>query len=74
MTTQAIFDAADTILAQRLSQIDGVAQANVMGAEKPAIRIQVDMRRISDGGKVVETFKTTEKQILTPEQMYKKKG
>ncbi len=47
MTTQAIFDAADTILAQRLSQIDGVAQANVMGAEKPAIRIQVDMRRIS---------------------------
>lgn len=46
MTTQAIFDAADTVLAQRLSQVDGVAQANVMGAEKPAIRVQVDMGRL----------------------------
>jgi multidrug efflux pump len=50
MTTQAIFDAADTILAQRLAQVDGVAQANVMGAEKPAIRIQADMRRLSAMG------------------------
>ncbi|MBI1243866.1 MAG: acriflavine resistance protein B [Alphaproteobacteria bacterium] len=50
MTTQAIFDAADTVLAQRLSQIDGVAQANVMGAEKPAIRVQADMGRLTSMG------------------------
>jgi len=50
MGTQAIFDAADTILAQRLAQIDGVAQANVMGAEKPAIRVQADTQRLAAMG------------------------
>ncbi len=54
MTTQAIFDAADTVLAQRLSQIDGVAQANVMGAEKPAIRVQADMLRLAAMGLSLE--------------------
>ena len=34
-----IYDAADAILAQRLSQVEGVAQVNVRGAGKPAIRI-----------------------------------
>ncbi|MDE1145355.1 MAG: efflux RND transporter permease subunit [Azospirillaceae bacterium] len=42
LTNQAIFDAADGILAQRLSQIDGVAQASAAGGEKSAIRVQVD--------------------------------
>ncbi len=58
MTTQAIFDAADTILAQRLAQIDGVAQANVMGAEKPAIRVQVDTRRLSALGLSLDDVRT----------------
>ena len=31
----AIYDIADTVIAQRLSQIDGVAEANVSGAEQP---------------------------------------
>ena len=31
-----VFDAADTILAQRLSQVEGVAAVQVNGAEKPA--------------------------------------
>src|ERR1700722_9816796 len=34
----AIYDVADTVLAQRISQIDGVAQVTVNGAEQPAIR------------------------------------
>ncbi len=36
-----MFDAADTILAQRLSQIDGVSQVQVNGAEKPAVRVRL---------------------------------
>ena len=47
MTTQSIFDVADTVLAQRLSQIPGVAQANVQGAEKSAVRVQVDVSRLA---------------------------
>jgi hydrophobe/amphiphile efflux-1 (HAE1) family protein len=52
--TQAVFDAADTILAQRLAQIEGVAQANVMGAEKPAIRVQADTYRLAAMGLSLE--------------------
>ena len=45
-----IFDAADTILAQRLSQISGVADVSVTGSEQPAIRIRVDPARIANMG------------------------
>src|SRR5205085_7363832 len=37
----ALYDAADTVIAQRLSQIAGVAEVNVSGAEQPAIRVRV---------------------------------
>jgi len=47
LSTAQIYDAVDTILAQRLSQVQGVAQVNVNGAEKPAIRIQLDPVRLS---------------------------
>ena len=42
-----IYDAVDTVLAQRLSQVPGVSQVTVNGAEKPAIRIQVDPVRLA---------------------------
>jgi len=38
----AIFDAADTTIAQRISQVDGVGEVNVSGAEQPAIRVRVN--------------------------------
>ena len=34
----ALYDAADTVIAQRLSQVDGVAEVNVSGAEQPGGR------------------------------------
>ena len=37
-----VYDAADSILAQRLSQVDGVAQVTINGAEKPAVRVRLD--------------------------------
>jgi multidrug efflux pump len=37
-----VYDAADTILAQRLSQIDGVSQVQINGAEKPAVRVRLN--------------------------------
>ena len=45
-----LFDAADTVLAQRLSQIDGVGQVQVGGAQKPAVRIQLDPAAIRAAG------------------------
>ena len=46
----AIYDVADTVIAQRLSQIDGVAEANVSGAEQPAIRVRVNPVAIASMG------------------------
>ena len=48
-----VYDAADTILAQRLSQIDGVSQVQVNGAEKPAVRVRLNpgaLRAAADYG------------------------
>jgi multidrug efflux pump len=50
LSTAQIYDAADTILGQRLSQSAGVAQVTVNGAEKPAVRVQLDPVRLAAAG------------------------
>jgi multidrug efflux pump len=45
-----VFDAADTILAQRLSQVEGVAQVQVNGAEKPAVRVRLNPAALRAAG------------------------
>jgi hydrophobe/amphiphile efflux-1 (HAE1) family protein len=52
--TSSIYDAADTVLVQRLSQIDGVADVNVSGAEQPAVRIEFDPAAIAQAGLTLE--------------------
>ncbi len=37
-----VFEFADEILGQRLSQVEGVSQVNINGAEKSAVRVQVN--------------------------------
>ncbi len=46
----ALFDAADSILGQRLSQVEGVAQVQINGAEKPAVRVQLDPASLQAAG------------------------
>src|SRR5262249_25564445 len=43
-------DLADTLIAQRLSQIAGVGSVTVQGGIKPAIRIQADLARLAAYG------------------------
>jgi hydrophobe/amphiphile efflux-1 (HAE1) family protein len=40
-------DYADNILAQQISQVPGVAQVNIAGEQKPAIRLQVDPAKLA---------------------------
>lgn len=47
LPTSAIFDATDSVIAQRISQVPGVAEARIAGAEQPAIRVQVDSARLA---------------------------
>ena len=45
-----LYDAADSILAQKLSQVEGVGQVFVGGGAKPAVRVKVDPHRLSQMG------------------------
>jgi len=50
-------DAADTLLAQRLSQVTGVGRVAVQGNMRPAIRIQADPRRLAAYGLSLEDIR-----------------
>ncbi len=50
MNTSAIYDTADTIIGRRISQVDGVADVTVSGADQPATRIQVDPSLVASMG------------------------
>ena len=50
MSMGQVYDAADSILAQRLSQVEGVAQVTVNGAEKPAVRVRLDPVALANAG------------------------
>ena len=41
LSSDKVYDAADTLLAQRLAQVEGVSQVNESGSESPAVHIQV---------------------------------
>jgi hydrophobe/amphiphile efflux-1 (HAE1) family protein len=47
LATDALYDLADTIIAQRMSQVDGVAEVQVNGSEQPAIRVRLDPARLA---------------------------
>ena len=47
MTLDQIYDSADTIIAQRLSQIQGIGQVVVGGSSAPAVRISVNPAMLS---------------------------
>ena len=54
----ALYDAADTVIAQRLSQVEGVAEVNVNGAEQPAIRVRVNPIALASMGLNMEDVRT----------------
>ena len=58
MPASAIYDAADSIIVQRLSQVDGVADVTVAGSEQPAIRVRVDPARLASMGLAMEDVRT----------------
>jgi multidrug efflux pump len=58
MPASDLYDAADTVIAQRISQVDGVAEVQVAGAEQPAVRIRVDPGRLAAMGVSIEDVRT----------------
>jgi multidrug efflux pump len=48
LTTSAMYDAADTVIAQRISQVPGVGEVSVSGADQPAVRIALNPVALSN--------------------------
>jgi multidrug efflux pump len=53
-----IYDAADSIIGQKLSQVPGIGQANVGGGAKPAVRIQLNTTQLNKYGIGSDTVRT----------------
>jgi hydrophobe/amphiphile efflux-1 (HAE1) family protein len=58
MLPSEVYDAADSIIVQRLSQVDGVGEVTVAGSEQPAVRVRVDPSRIAAMGVAMEDVRT----------------
>jgi multidrug efflux pump len=54
----AIYDAADSVVAQRLSQVKGIAEVSVNGAEQPSIRVKVNPIALASMGLGMEDVRT----------------
>src|SRR4030088_1449455 len=48
--SSAIYDVADTVIAQRISQVPGVGEVTVTGADPPALRIALNPVALSNAG------------------------
>jgi multidrug efflux pump len=57
ISLRALSDIADTLLAQRLSEVTGVGRVTVQGNIKPAIRIQADLARLANYGISLEELR-----------------
>ncbi len=52
-----IYDAADSILAQKLAQVQGVGQVQVWGSSSPAVRVEANPYQLNSYGISLETVR-----------------
>ena len=57
LSTGQIYDAASTIVAQKISQVKGVGQATVSGATLPAVRVDVNPTALNKYGIALDTVR-----------------
>ncbi|MET0343783.1 MAG: multidrug efflux RND transporter permease subunit [Polyangiales bacterium] len=60
-----LFDAANSVIAQRISQVPGVGQVQVGGGQQPAVRIQLDPQRVAGLNLSLEDVRTTVAQATS---------
>jgi multidrug efflux pump len=59
MTLPEIEDLADTRLAQKISQLPGVGLVSINGGQRPAVRIQANLRALAALGLNIDDLRTT---------------
>ena len=63
-------DQADSILAQKISQVSGVGLVTINGGQKPAVRVQIDPAALAGAGLTLEDVRT----VLTQANVNQPKG
>ncbi|MDB5617429.1 efflux RND transporter permease subunit [Tardiphaga sp.] len=58
MSAAAIYDVADTVIVQRISQVPGVGEVTASGADQPAVRIQLNPVALSNAGIATDDVRT----------------
>lgn len=58
MPLTQVDDFSDTVLAQHISQLSGVSQVLIFGQQKPAVRLQIEPRRIANLGLSLEDIRS----------------
>jgi len=58
ISASAIYDVADTVLAQRLFQVPGVGNVTVSGADQPAVRISLNPVALANAGIATDAVRT----------------
>jgi hydrophobe/amphiphile efflux-1 (HAE1) family protein len=62
-----LYDIADSILAQKISQIQGVGQVNIGGGARPAVRIEINPTVLAGYGLGLEDIRTALGQVNSNE-------
>ncbi|MCA1388632.1 efflux RND transporter permease subunit [Bradyrhizobium sp. IC3123] len=58
ISPSAIYDVADSVLAQRISQVPGVGNVSISGADQPAVRVQLNPVALSNAGIATDDVRT----------------
>ncbi|MEO8859305.1 MAG: efflux RND transporter permease subunit [Burkholderiaceae bacterium] len=58
LTRGQMYDAASTVLAQRLSQVDGVGQVGVSGGALPAVRVELNPDKLAASGIALDSVRS----------------
>jgi multidrug efflux pump len=58
MTRGQMYDAADTILGQKLAQVEGIGDVTIGGGSQPAVRVELNPMQLNHYGIGLETVRT----------------
>ena len=58
LPSSAVYEAAEKIFGQRLSQVEGVGQVTINGSEKPAVRVRANPAALASMGLGLEDVRT----------------
>ncbi|WP_158746328.1 efflux RND transporter permease subunit [Acidisphaera sp. L21] len=59
LTPSEVYEAADSVVGEKLSQLPGVARVNIAGAERGAVRIRASPRQMANLGVSLEQVRQT---------------